>query len=151
MAGQGSTTNDAVRELNQNGWTVVFACVPNTPHLNVVPIPTAGTSSKQRYPDILAFRDHTIRLVEVEIKLSYDVAIDILTRFQEMASALASPDIFSSWRMKLFGDTGYLLPEDFHAEYELIVCTPLRPSAQQLIDTLRDASINVREAKSLQT
>ncbi len=88
MAGQGATIGLIAEALESNGWTVVFVCVPNTPHIGVVPIPIEGGSSNQRYPDVLSFRDGVLRLTEVEITLSEDVVEKTILRFDEQITAL---------------------------------------------------------------
>ena len=53
MATQGFITKSISKQLTQDNWHVVYTCIPNTPHINVVPIRTSSISSSQRYPDIV--------------------------------------------------------------------------------------------------
>ena len=83
MSGQGSTTLEIGDRLRKNGWNIVFLCIPNTAHLKVIPIPTQRGGSKQRYPDIVAYRDGVTRFIEVEMNLNQSVANDLIERFSD--------------------------------------------------------------------
>ncbi len=147
MAGQGAITRAIADLLKGGGWQVVFTCIPNTPHLKVVPIPTAHGVSKQRYPDILAYRDAITRLVEVEITLNDFVAQDIETRFREMVEALRNPGTWGTWREKIRNDTGHTLPEIFVPQCELVLCRKLRAAHAPIIEALNHVGINVSSAE----
>lgn len=151
MAGQGAITRAVADLLRQNAWQVVFTCIPNTPHLNVVPIPTAQGVSKQRYPDILAYRDTITKLVEVEITLNEFVAQDIETRFGEMVRALKTPEVWKLWREKIRNDTGHDLPDVFIPQCDLVLCRKLKFTDAPLIEALRRASISVSSAEQYQS
>lgn len=137
--------------LRQSGWQVVFTCIPNTPHLDVVPIPTAHGASKQRYPDILAYRDAITKLVEVEISLNEFVAENIIMRFAEMTEALNMPEVWTPWREKVHRDTGHVLPDIFIPQCDLIICRKLKATDDPLVNLLRQASINVNSADQYQS
>lgn len=125
MAGQGTTTVAIAEALRQAGWTVVFTCIPNAPHVGVVPIPIQGGSAKQRYPDILSFRDHILRLTEVEMGLTDDVADNIIDRFGEQRTALLNPATWTAWRARVESLTGFIIPQDCEVTCELVVCNPI--------------------------
>lgn len=147
MAGQGAITRAMADLLSGGGWHVVFKCIPNTPHLNVVPIPTAHGVSKQRYPDILAYRDATTKLLEVEITLNAFVAQDIETRFREMVEALSEPHAWRLWRDKIRRDTGHTLPEIFIPQCDLVLCKKLTAAHAPFVEALKRAGINVSSAE----
>ncbi|MCI0565157.1 MAG: hypothetical protein MN733_42365, partial [Nitrososphaera sp.] len=128
--------------LNTNGWTIVYVCVPNTPHVNVVPIPIAS-GSKQRYPDIVAFRGQITKLVEVEMKLNSNVAENIQIRFDEAVAALSDQHAWENWRQHIHRVTGLLLPHRFVPECDLVLCKPPGPKQSKLVAALQEASINV--------
>lgn len=151
MAGQGAVTRAVADLLRQNAWQVVFTCIPNTPHLNVVPIPTAHGVSKQRYPDILAYRGAVTKLVEVEITLNDFVAHDIETRFGEMVGALNNPEVWKLWREKIRNDTGHTLPDIFTPQCDLVICKKLKTADSPLVEALSRASINVSSAEQYQS
>lgn len=125
MAGQASTTIAIADILLRTGWTVVFRCIPNSPHIGVVPIPIQRGSAKQRYPDILSFRDHILRLTEVEIALTDNIADKIIERFDEQRAALLSPVTWVAWTARVRSLTGHLLPADCQLSCELVVCKPI--------------------------
>lgn len=97
MAGQGKTTRLYASILREEGWEVIYTCIPNSPHVGVVPIPTSHGVSKQRYPDILAIKHNQILLVEVEMTLTNAVSQDISLRFYEMNKSLKNTDIYRGW------------------------------------------------------
>src|SRR5690242_13591863 len=68
MPGQGEVVQSIVHTLTANGWRVAFSCLPNTAHVNVVPIPLRHRTAKQRYPDIVATNEVLVRLIEVEMQ-----------------------------------------------------------------------------------
>jgi hypothetical protein len=124
VAGQGSTIKAVARELESSGWSVVYVCIPNTPHVGVVPITIKDGSAEQRYPDIVAYRDQITKIVEVEMGLTENVLYDIQTRFQEMVEALEDLEAWDTWRQHIHKVTGHSLPIGFEPECELVVCAP---------------------------
>lgn len=135
MAGQGSTIRSVAGRLHDAGWTVLFVCVPNTPHVGVVPIPTTG-AGRQRYTDIVATRGAVVRLIEVELSLSDAVAEDIAERLSEQRAALRAPATWVEWSARVTAATGGVLPTVPIIECELIVVNkPRRLSlgAKQLL------------------
>ena len=101
MAGQGKTTREYAAQLSKEGWSILYVCIPNTPHVKVVPIPTSHGVSKQRYPDIAAVRNDRLLLTEVEMNLTEAVVQDIVLRFDEMQQSLMSPELYSLWSKKV--------------------------------------------------
>lgn len=120
---QGDAIRSAMAKLEQEGWETVFYSMPNTAHVNVVPIPTPLGSSRQRYPDIVATNGELTLFVEVEPKFSAHVVAEIATRFHDANQALSVPAKWSAWRAAIRGRTGKLLPEFFKPEFHLLVCT----------------------------
>jgi len=119
--------------------------VPNTPHLNVVAIPTTGTS-RQRYPDIVSVRGTELRLIEVEVRLADHVAADIIERFGEMRHALTDPAVFRQWREAVQRECGVAIPGEVTIVCELVTCQPIRETAQERVDELSAADITVGSA-----
>ncbi len=101
MAGQGKTTREYAAQLSNDGWSILYVCIPNTPHVKVVPIPTSHGVSKQRYPDIAAVRNDHLLLAEVEMSLTDAVVRDIVLRFDEMRQSLISPELYNLWSKKV--------------------------------------------------
>jgi hypothetical protein len=127
MAGQGDTTNAIAAILQDAGWTVVFKCIPNSTHVGVVPIPiTQGGAAKQRYPDVLSFRDDDLRLTEVEIAISEEVVEKTIERFSEQMLALSIPETWSAWRARIAGLTGHQIPAVCTIRCELVLCKPIK-------------------------
>lgn len=145
MAGQGATTRLVAKTLSDNGWIVVYKCIPNTPHTSVVPIPTPNGTSNQRYPDVLAYRSIVTRLVEVEIALTKATAFDIIKRFGEMIDALNNTSLWSSWKSKIETDTGHKLPELFSPKCDLVLCNQITAPNRQFVGMLEQHSISVYE------
>jgi hypothetical protein len=143
MAGQGATTKAASIALTEAGWTVAYVCLPNTPHIGVVPIPTSHGVSRQRYPDILAFKGDTIRLVEVEQFLSDAVVEDISLRFREMRTSLSDHIVYKSWKDHIERSFNYALPDKPHILCDLLLCRAIPKSAQPLESKLLTDSIRV--------
>ncbi len=141
MAGQGSTIRGYAVQLRDADWTVVYTCIPNTPHVGVVAIPIAG-SSKQHYPDILAFKGDVTKIVEVETQLTAAVAEKIRQRFEEIRGVLHAPGRWSTFRQHVKETTGVSLPETFSSDCELVVCGNGKGADRELVTEL--ASSNVR-------
>lgn len=148
MAGQGKVTKFIAQKITTDEWRVLFTCIPNTPHLNVVPIQTLSGSSKQRYPDIAAFRGNTIGLWEIEIQLSQDVAEDITTRFQEMVDSLTNIENYHNWAASLTRITGYQLPNTPQILTTLIVCNRIQSQDNELVHILNEKNIAVHYFKN---
>lgn len=128
MSGQGATIKRTAKILRDGGWEVVYICVPNACHIGVVPIPTNGGASSQRYPDVLSIKDNALRLTEVEISLTEDVGKKTIERFMEQRNALLSPIVYADWRARVLGLTGTELPLVPKVVCELVLCT--RPDAR---------------------
>ena len=127
--------------LAAGGWQVAYTCIPNTPHVRAVPIPTSRGTSCQRYPDIVACAGDVLALVEVEITLSESVAGDIRDRFREMAAALADSDAYSHWRGAVRRQCGVLLPETPRLACCLVTCRPIGAGKRELQAQLHDHGI----------
>lgn len=110
MAGQGKTTREYAAQLSSDGWSILYICIPNTPHVKVVPIPTSHGVSKQRYPDIAAVSNDLILLAEVEMNLTEAVAEDIILRFGEMRQSLMNPELYSLWSKKVATVSSHKMP-----------------------------------------
>ena len=145
MAGQGATIREVAACLREAGWTILFVCVPNTPHVGVIPIPTSGIA-RQRYTDIVAVRGSTIRLVEVEISLNERVAEDIAARLSEQRSALQRPATWLEWSSRVRASTGAALPTTPEFECSLVVIKSFRGSSVRAEQLLRDAEVRVQTA-----
>ena len=143
MYGQGKTTKQIVRLLEENEWNVLFYCIPNTPHFNVIPITTKSGSSKQRYPDIVAFKGDYTRFIEVEITLNEKVADDILERFSEFISSLKSNEYWRIWRNHVLNRTGKSLPPIFNPICDLVICHELSDISDNTIERLHKSGIIV--------
>jgi hypothetical protein len=141
MAGQGAITQAYAANLEKQGWQIVYTCIPNTPHVSVIAIPIGG-SSKQCYPDILAFADNITKLVEVEIRLTQVIAAKITAKFAEILSAL-SPG-WKTFRGHVKLVNGVSLPESFCPSCELIICGSGKSSHQELVGELNMAGISVK-------
>ena len=150
MAGQGDTIRRIARVLTESGWDVVFVCVPNTPHVAVVPIPVKNGSAKQRYPDIAAYRGDITRLLEVEMSLTEGVANDIQERFTEFIGALRDPQCWCTWREHVKSQTRHVLPKNFVPRCDLVVCRNLKPDQQRYVEILRRVNIRVSNASSFE-
>lgn len=144
MPDQGQTILGVKRALSrEDGWTVAYVCVPNTPHIGVVPITTPEGSSEQRYPDVVATNELVIRLIEVEIKLTREVGTDILTRFKEMTTALQSSQMWKSWRRHVQEECGLSMPDTPRLSKELVLCTDTPPIDNSVAERLRSQKISV--------
>jgi hypothetical protein len=141
MAGQGKTTRLYASGLTAGGWNILFVCIPNTPHVKVVPIPTSHGVSKQRYPDIAAVKNGCLLFVEIEMSLSAAVVEDIGLRFREMRQALASPDIYRAWRNKVELVSGHVLPETPIFETRLKLVNEADMRSHQLVSQLESQDI----------
>lgn len=143
MAGQGATIRRIASLLRQNDWSVVYVCIPNSPHVGVVPIPTPNGATEQRYPDILAFKGHVVKLIEVEIAMDQDTAQHTIERFAEQCRSLRSPALYSSWRARVHELTGYALPTEPDIKCELITCSALAARFGSHSARLIEAGISV--------
>lgn len=143
MANQGATTKEIARTLQEVGWQVVYTCIPNTPHVNVVPISTPSGSSNQRYPDIVAFRQDDTKLIEVEIRLNRQVTNDLVIRFKDMIDALKDDSAWQLWRHHIYKTTGYHLPKRFRPHCDLVICQPIPTSTRWLAEELKSQNISV--------
>jgi hypothetical protein len=124
-----------------DGWTIIYKCIPNTPHTRVVPVQIAG-SCKQHYPDVLAVKGDRTRIVEVEVQLSTDVGAKIIERFAEIRQALTRPAAWASFRAHVADTTGRPLPTHFKPEWELVICKKSR-NCDDLVRVLKAEGIDV--------
>lgn len=145
MAGQGATIREVAAALREAGWNVLFICVPNTPHVGVIPIPTSGIA-RQRYTDIVASKGSTIRLVEVEVSLNEGIAEDIATRLSEQRSALQRPTTWQEWSARVTASTGTSLPIKPDIECLLVVIKNFQGSINRPEQLLRDAGVQLQTA-----
>lgn len=149
MAGQGETTNGIAALLQDSGWLVIFKCIPNATHVGVVPIPVAqGGAAKQRYPDILSLKDDVLRLTEVEIGMSEEIADKTIERFHEQVTALSTPETWAAWRARVMGLTGYDIPAVCRVRCELVLCKAVKDEHIPLIAKLASHSIPVYNLKT---
>ena len=149
MSGQGATTVSVREALLEHGWQVFFTCLPNAAHVNVVPIPVRGGSSRQRYPDILASRNEITLLVEVEVSLTEAVVENAILRFGEQLSALSDPRTWTMYKAKIGGICGFELPAQFLGIAALVTCKPISPRCDRLVSELARAEILVCTASRL--
>ncbi len=143
MAGQGQTIRDYVAHLRQEGWAILFSCIPNSVHVGVVPIMTSHGVSKQRYPDVAALCGNTILLVEVEMSLTEAITIDIALRFGEMREGLSNREVYRSWASKIATVTGLEMPPTPVIETRLIIVKGLTSKITPLVERLRLSQISV--------
>jgi len=148
LAGQGTTINSIADTLESNGWNVIFVCVPNTPHIGVVPIPIEGGSSNQRYPDVLAVKGDVLRLTEVEVKISDDVVNKTIERFAEQQTSLRDVQTWQSWSARIQSLTGIELPAACQLYCELVVCNDLRPNNNAHVSRVTAAGIRVFDTQN---
>jgi hypothetical protein len=121
MSGQSKIIKSYARYLVSKGWVIAFMCIPNTVHFGVVPIPIIQGSSKQRYPDIVAFKDNQLLITEVEMALNDSVFEDICLRFFEMEQSLNNKNNFDSWIQKVDNIVNFKVPLVNSIVKELVV------------------------------
>lgn len=143
MAGQGKTTRQYAKSLKEEGWEIVYTCIPNTVHLGVIPIQTIDGASKQRYPDIVAYRENSLLLVEVEISINLNVYEDIKLRFKEMTETLSHEDKFLEWREKIQEVHGIHIQSDSEILRRLVLLKSPNKINSKHIDKLENLNINV--------
>lgn len=132
--GQGADIQRLADVLSENNWQVAYVCIPNRVHTRVVPIPTAGGGSEQRYPDIVATDGKRTLLVEVEPRLTEDSAPVIVQRFRGQVESLSNTSTWSQWREAVLQTTGVPMPRDFTAVCKLVVLRPGK-SIKSLVET----------------
>lgn len=143
MAGQGKTTRLYASILREEGWDVIYTCIPNSPHVRVVPIPTSHGVSKQRYPDILAIKNNRILLVEVEMALTNSVAQDIALRFYEMQKSLKNTDIYRGWSRAVEISSDVTMPITPDVEMRLKLVNGLNVESSPLLENLSQQNITL--------
>jgi hypothetical protein len=148
MAGQGKTTRDYAEKLRQEGWGILFLCIPNTVHVGVVPIMTSHGVSKQRYPDIAALSGNTILLVEVEMALTDAITEDIILRFREMREGMSNPNVYRAWASKVGTVTGLDMPSNPVLETRLLIVKGITSKVASLADRLSASHIPVFSGKA---
>ncbi len=134
--GQGQAIRAAAARLKDAEWMIVFVCVPNTAHVNVVPIPTKSGASKQRYPDVVAYKGTVTRFIEVEMVLNEHVAKNIVERFSDITDSLSPLTSWKTWRDHVLHQTGHNLPHEFNPKYDLVICGPMSRDVQALTHSL---------------
>lgn len=142
---QGEVTRAVSRLLQAAGWRVVYSCVPNTPHIGVIPIPTPSGSARQRYPDILATDGEVVRLVEIEPRLTRGVATNIIERLGEQVTALSGDEVWEPWRRHVERSHGVLMPPHFVPRADLVICEGLLASHGPQISRLTACAIATSE------
>lgn len=147
MAGQGKTTRGYAEKLRQDGWNILFLCIPNSVHAGVVPIMTSHGVSKQRYPDIAALNGNIILLVEVEMALTDAITEDIALRFREMRYSLSNPEIYRAWASKIETATGLDMPCNPVIETRLLIVNGLSSKVSTLVNYLGASHISVFSGK----
>ncbi|WP_419210338.1 hypothetical protein ABRP32_01085 [Providencia manganoxydans] len=143
MAGQGKTTRLYASLLRDEGWEVIYTCIPNCPHVRVIPIPTSHGVSKQRYPDILALKGNRILLVEVEISLTNSVAKDISLRFYEMQKSLKNTRIYQAWSRAIEISSNIIMPVAPDIEMRLKLVNGLNVESSPLLEILNEQNITI--------
>lgn len=143
MGGQGNTILRVAERLTGAGWQLAYTCVPNTPHIGAVAIPTARGTSRQRYPDVVAAKLNTVVLVEVEISLSESVVDDITERFREMRSSLADRQVYRAWSDAVRRECDLSLPAQPKIVCALVACRPFTQKSGSLLQRLADERIAV--------
>ncbi|WP_225182237.1 PDDEXK family nuclease [Pectobacterium aroidearum] len=143
MAGQGKTTRLYASALREEGWEVIYTCIPNSPHVKVVPIPTSHGVSKQRYPDILAIKKNRILLVEVEMMLTNSVAQDISLRFYEMQKSLKNTDIYRGWSRAVEISSNVTMPITPDVEMRLKLVNGLNVESSPFLENLSRQNITI--------
>jgi hypothetical protein len=136
VAGQGSITIEIGKKLREDGWDIAFLCIPNTVHLNVIPIPTLRGGSKQRYPDIVAFKNGITRFIEVEMKLNHDIYEDIVERFSDFISSLSKDELWNIWRLHVQEQLRIKTPEVFIPQCDLVICGKIGRNSLSLVEAL---------------
>lgn len=150
MAGQGAAIREIATWLKHNKWIILFVCVPNTPHLGVIPIPTDGVA-KQRYPDIAAIKGSTLKLIEVEITVNDSVAEDIAGRLSQQRIALQRPNTWREWSSRVAASGGYKLPDETPViECELVVIRPPFAVEESVESRLRAAAVVLRSLREFE-
>lgn len=148
MAGQGKITLKAAQDLKADGWQVAYVCVPNTPHIGAVAIPTKHGSSRQRYPDIVATNGSVLAVIEVEMSLSQIVAIDIVERFREMRMSLSEQSTYAMWRDAVRRECAVKLPEQPELRFCLLTTRAWTPSLDEEVQRLQEEGISVYAARA---
>jgi len=143
LSGQGVSIKHIAEKLKGANWNVVYVCVPNTPHVGVVPISTGAGVTAQRYPDILSTKDDVIRLTEVEISLNENVAMKAIERFLEQRSTLLKPIYYTDFGSRVKELTGIILPQKPIIICELITCKNISIKANVFCQLLLANNINV--------
>jgi len=146
MAGQGTAIREIAEWLRSNDWTVLFVCVPNTPHVGVIPIPTDGLA-KQRYTDVVAVKGSILKLIEVEIALNEKVAEDIAARLSEQRLALRRPNTWREWSSRVAASTGARLPTSPTIECELVVIRSTANVEACALMHLKEADVVLRSSR----
>jgi hypothetical protein len=150
VAGQGETILATAERLRLSGWTVLFVCIPNRTHVGVIPIPVAEGASNQRYTDVISLRGETLRLTEVEVRMSPETVDKTVERFREQVRALGDPDTWLSWSARVQDLTGHTLPATCVMACELVVCAGLKPAHGALVSPLTAAGIQVFDSRNYQ-
>lgn len=143
MAGQGKTTREYAKQLINEGWNVLYICIPNTPHVRVVPIPTSHGVSKQRYPDIAAEKDGYLLLVEIEMNLTEAVVQDISLRFNEMRHSLINPDLYRAWSNSVESVSKHKMPASPIIETRLKIVNGITRKSTNLVYQLQSQGISI--------
>jgi len=143
MAGQGKVTLAVAASLEHEAWSVAYVCIPNTPHVGVVAIPTKQGTSRQRYPDIVAVKDGVLALVEVEMTLTGSVADDIVERFREMRAALQDRETYAMWSEAVSRSCSVDLPTRPTVVCCLVTTRGWRGTAEPFAERLRASGIAV--------
>ena len=146
MAGQGKVTIAVASAMESSGWSVAYTCIPNTPHIGAVAIPTKQGTSQQRYPDVVACSDNVLALVEVEISLNRGVAEDIIERFNEMCSALSDKGTYRMWSAAVAKQCGVELPTIFNPSCHLVLTRSWSASSIPYEERLNAEGIGVSSA-----
>lgn len=143
MAKQGKVTRDYANTLKSNGWNIAYTCIPNTVHIGVVPIPTSKSSSSQRYPDIVAYKDGVLLLVEIEVTLNKSICDDISLRFSEMNESLMDEQILNGWVKLVRGFVNFSITDVNKILNELVVVNEIKSTSIKYKENLEKLKIKV--------
>ena len=147
MAGQGKFIQRVAQALKADGWEVAYVCVPNTPHIGAVAIPTKHGCSRQRYPDIVAATGGILAVIEVEMSFSRGVATDIIERFGEMRMSLSEPSTYAMWRDAVRRECAVELPEHPELRCCLVTTRTWMPSLAEEAQRMGEEGISVYAAR----
>jgi hypothetical protein len=147
MASQGKVTQERARFLENSGWTVIYQCLPNSPHIGVVPVPVR-IDGEQCYPDILSFKGATLMLTEVEPRLNILTANNIQRRISSQIMTLQNTRFLEEFCNRLSEITSINVPSIRHIEAELVVISVLKDESISALEILSKSNVRTYHAKN---